>query len=155
MIEKASWERVVVPVVGALAALLMFMGLGVVAAAPASAARSDCPSGYACTWTNASFSGGMSSFQYSIADFGAWAGYNNTATSVTSNGQNTSCVAEYYPDANFVHWSGGTINRMRLQPGQYRSNLANNVYYTSNPQDGVVQVSRLWTDLISSGRFVC
>ncbi|WP_275001210.1 peptidase inhibitor family I36 protein [Promicromonospora iranensis] len=155
MIGKTLRERVVVPVVGALAALLMFVGLGVVAAAPASAARSDCPSGYACTWNNGSFSGGMSSFQYSIPDFGAWPGYNNAATSVTSAGQSASCVAEYYPDANYGHWTGGTITRMRLQPGQYRSDLSNNVYYRSNPEDGVVQVSRTWNDLISSGRFVC
>jgi hypothetical protein len=136
------------------AALVMStVGLGMVAAAPAQAATSDCPSGRSCTWKDSSYvtdgrGGDRLAFQQNLVNFGngyfysvgASGFYNNandSASSVFNNGN--SCRSAYYKDAGY-----GTL-AFSLATKVGDANLGNNVG----------QAPGGWNDNLSSGQFVC
>lgn len=133
---------------------------GVAAASPAVAqpdqtppdvsplAASDCPSGYACIWSDQNFSSEGSGriyigFRLNIPDYRQWsyAGWgnaNDTATSVSSNGRDCRYKAYFYDNYNFR----GELIAFERNTGD--GNLDNS---TGN-------AGRWFDDIISSGRFL-
>ena len=122
-----------------LSTLLMAMGIAVASSVPASAEPNDCPHYYACTWIDYGANGGMTKFEYSIADFGAWTGYDNSASTAYNFG--ASCNAVYYQYRNYTSNSG---RKLSLNVGRYISDLR----YQFFGSDGAT-----WDNRISSGRF--
>ena len=108
---------------------------GIIAAAPASAAQSDCPSGAACNWIDGSWVGFLTPFYQSINDYRDYS-MSDKATSVYNNG-NLSQV-RMYDDINY----GGSYVTLAIKTGD--GNLQNNVGTIANG----------WDDRFSSGRFI-
>ena len=121
--------------------------LSLVSAAPASAAASDCPSGYSCHWADAnyvtqgnggwrvafeSFASNFQVFYYGSYSGQAGVGANDSASSIYNNGN--SCTSGYYRDAGY-----GTL-ALRTTKKTGWSNLS---------------VSGGYNDDLSSGQFIC
>lgn len=142
------WSRARKRAVAALSAMALMLGVAfgaaVVAAPSASAAVASCPAGQSCTWINTNYEGGRSQFEFNIRDFSAWAGYDNSASSTYSNGQNELCQANYYDLKDYDN--AGLYAPLFHVPGAKKPNLSN--YPRGN--DGLT-----WNNAISSGKFVC
>ncbi|MDM7888108.1 peptidase inhibitor family I36 protein [Curtobacterium sp. RHCJP20] len=121
--------------ISAAAIVVGIAGAGVMMAAPANAAASDCPSGAACAWITSNFAGTELGFQQSIKDYTPY-GYNDNISSVYNNG-NASTV-RFYKDANYK----GQSFALAIKTGD--GNL--------NNDDGLAPTG--FNDKISSGRFV-
>jgi hypothetical protein len=110
------------------------LSAGVVAAAPAQAAQSDCRSGYACNWRDTGYTTFMTPFQYYIDDYGYF-GMHDTISSVYNNGN--------YMQARFWESEGfrGAWFTLPLKAGD------------SQMHDGSGYAPG-WGDRIDSGKFV-
>ncbi|MBU5422553.1 peptidase inhibitor family I36 protein [Cellulomonas hominis] len=117
--------------------LVVATGL-VIGATPASAAYTDCSSGYACMWTSNSYPGAPNaSFQYSIV----LSSTSNAINSIVNNGN--SSVARFYDAGNFTGSYISLNNPAR--GGQTRDpNLSN----------GTDATTANWANRISSAQFV-
>jgi hypothetical protein len=69
-----------------LAAFMLTTGAGMMIMSPANAAKSQCPYGYFCTWTNTNYSGTFDQYLYDTIECrNAHNGVDNTASSVYNN----------------------------------------------------------------------
>ncbi|RPF22796.1 peptidase inhibitor family I36 protein [Myceligenerans xiligouense] len=152
-------SRAVARVVSVLAACVMMLGVGMVAAPTATAALSDCPSpGYGCSWKGTNYSGGVPArFQYNIYNYASLgSGWNNNMESVHSNGTNSSCRAQFFDSSGYSFDTGlySLGQRVKLAPGQSYSSLSGRVLYRYyNDADGQWYNVEYWPNKISSARF--
>lgn len=91
----------------ALAAVVASTGLVGFTAGPASAAWSDCPSGYLCAWTGTNATGTMGKVQYNNTNLLQYNAFNN-ARSVYNNG--ASCSVTIFTG---VSYTGTSVNLPR------------------------------------------
>lgn len=122
---------------GAAIGILAAAGLVLVGAGPASAAYTDCSSGYACMWTGNSYPGSPN------ASFQSWIALNDSANkinSIVNNGNNS--IAHFYDRADRTGANIALNNPAR--GGQWRDpNLSNGTDATTDP----------WNNRISSAQF--
>lgn len=121
--------------IAAAAIVVGVSGAALLAAAPANAAASDCPSGAACAWITSNFGGTELGFKQSISNYDDY-GYNDNISSVYNNG-NVSTV-RFYKDAGYK----GASFALAIKTGD--GNLNNDA--------GLAPTG--FNDEISSGRFV-
>lgn len=138
MIRKVLQERLIAPVVGAISALLMLLGLGVATAAPAAAAWDDCPTTHACFFAglNGNSTLGWVHFANQIPNFGGIYEFNDQASSLTNRGQ--SCTVFFY---------SGTYG------GGYEGWNSRGTYWASLHDAKMGSSGLSWNDQISSGYF--
>lgn len=123
----------------ALAAVAVVGGGAVVAAAPANAAVSDCPSGYSCLWQGIKYPGAPNARFESSVSLGT---SSNKINSIANRGR--SSYARYW-DGNF---SGGSI---------YLANPARSSEQNADPflENGTTsRPGENWANRISSAQFV-
>lgn len=121
--------------ISAAAVVVGLAGAGMLMAAPANAASSDCPSGAACAWKTSDFAGAELGFQNSISNYSDY-GYNDAISSVYNNG-NASTV-RFYKNASYK----GDSFALAIKTGDGNLNNAAGLAPTG------------YNDTISSGRFV-
>ncbi|MFC4244606.1 peptidase inhibitor family I36 protein [Gryllotalpicola reticulitermitis] len=140
----------------AVAAGLLVIGAvagGLLTAAPANAAVSNCPAGSACFWKDAGYKTGGSAaknvrFTLLIADFRYW-NYGPSKVTGLLNGNANDSASSVYNNGkqDTTHWYQGSYSSgymFKLKPGNGDDNLSN--------ATGAVPTSRS-NDNLSSGFF--
>ena len=108
-------------------ATAVLIALGVVTAAPASAAKSECALTYACGWDTTYFGGDRVAFQERMPSFGA-VGMNDRITSLYNHGRYQE--ARFYVDSYY----GGS-------------------YLTLSVSEDITGLGATWNNKLSSGQF--
>jgi Peptidase inhibitor family I36 len=121
--------------ISAAAVVVGLAGAGLLMAAPANAAASDCPSGAACAWITSDFNGTELGFQSFIANYGTY-GYNDSISSVYNNGNQE--TVRFYKDASYK----GASFALAIKTGDGNLNNAEGLAPTG------------FNDTISSGQFL-